>query len=273
MRLVVTEGRRTGQVVKSHYIRAFDPNALRANFTSNVTGGPAPLTVRFTDTSTGSPLRWSWQFGDGTSSSEQNPVHTYARAGRYTVVLKVERDLPQNAKRTDVKVAVQLIKVTDPNRPVPSFTVNQTRALPRGPVPERRPGRRQVPAVRRRATSDRWCIYRRVTVRLTTWSATSSAFVEKKKLITVLPLPRPQFTSNVTAGPAPLAVQFRDTTSGIDARSWAWSFGDGKTSNEQNPVHVFSRAGSYRVTLTIVTAGGPVTTSVPRYILVKPSRR
>ncbi len=283
VRLVVTEGRRTGQVVKSHYIRAFDPNALRANFTSNVTGGPAPLTVRFTDTSTGSPLRWSWQFGDGTSSSEQNPVHTYARAGRYTVVLKVERDLPQNAKRTDVKVAVQLIKVTDPNRPVPSFTVNQTRDTL--PLAVQFTDTSTGPIVRYQwrfgdgATStDRnpVHVYTRAgtyTVRLTTWSATSSAFVEKKKLITVLPLPRPQFTSNVTAGPAPLAVQFRDTTSGIDARSWSWSFGDGKTSNEQNPVHVFSRAGSYRVTLTIVTAGGPVTTSVPRYILVKPSRR
>ncbi|MBP7299064.1 MAG: PKD domain-containing protein, partial [Methanoculleus sp.] len=48
-----------------------------ADFTANVTAGPAPLAVRFTDLSTGDPTGWSWSFGDGNTSTEQNPVHTY----------------------------------------------------------------------------------------------------------------------------------------------------------------------------------------------------
>ena len=56
-----------------------------ANFTVNATSGTAPFTVQFTDTSTGDPTAWSWDFGDGNSSTEQHPVHTYRVPGTYTV--------------------------------------------------------------------------------------------------------------------------------------------------------------------------------------------
>ena len=57
-------------------------------FTANATAGTTPLTVQFNDTSTRLPTGWSWDFGDNsTASTVQNPVHTYAYAGRYTVQL------------------------------------------------------------------------------------------------------------------------------------------------------------------------------------------
>jgi PKD repeat protein len=46
--------------------------------------------VAFKDLSEGKVTSWKWDFGDGGSSSEQNPIHTYEKAGRYTVVLYVE---------------------------------------------------------------------------------------------------------------------------------------------------------------------------------------
>jgi len=46
------------------------------------------LTVTFTDTSSGNPTGWSWEFGDGGTSVQQNPTHTYGVAGTYTVVMK-----------------------------------------------------------------------------------------------------------------------------------------------------------------------------------------
>lgn len=49
--------------------------------------GLAPLTVRFTDTSLNIPTAWSWDFGDGNTSSDKNPVHTYKYGGRYSVAL------------------------------------------------------------------------------------------------------------------------------------------------------------------------------------------
>ncbi len=62
---------------------------LKASFTAEPTSGPAPLTVQFTDKSTGNPTSWSWDFGDGKTSTEQNPTHTYDSAGEYTVILTV----------------------------------------------------------------------------------------------------------------------------------------------------------------------------------------
>jgi len=44
-------------------------------------------TMQFTDTSSGNPTSWSWNFGDGNTSTVQNPTHTYAAAGPYTVTL------------------------------------------------------------------------------------------------------------------------------------------------------------------------------------------
>ena len=63
--------------------------ALPISFTANTTGGPAPLAVLFTDTSAGDPTAWFWTFGDGNTSSERNPVHTYRAPGNYTVNLTV----------------------------------------------------------------------------------------------------------------------------------------------------------------------------------------
>jgi beta propeller repeat protein len=57
-----------------------------AQFSVNTTEGPAPLTVGFIDESSGEPTDWIWEFGDGTTSTEQNPEHTYP-AGLYTVRL------------------------------------------------------------------------------------------------------------------------------------------------------------------------------------------
>jgi len=60
-----------------------------AGFSADVTAGVAPLTVRFTDESTGDPKSWSWKFGDGGTSAERNPTHTYTSPGTYTVTLTV----------------------------------------------------------------------------------------------------------------------------------------------------------------------------------------
>ncbi|HEX6098745.1 MAG TPA: PKD domain-containing protein [Thermoanaerobaculia bacterium] len=54
---------------------------------------PAPNdTVTFTDQSGGAPTSWQWQFGDGTSSTQQNPTKKYGTAGAYTVTLTVYRN-------------------------------------------------------------------------------------------------------------------------------------------------------------------------------------
>ena len=77
-----------------------DTSALAAN--ANVGSAPPPpvsdftwsqsagaLTVAFTDVSTGAPSAWTWDFGDGTTSNEQNPTKAYSQPGDYTVTLTV----------------------------------------------------------------------------------------------------------------------------------------------------------------------------------------
>jgi PKD repeat protein len=60
-----------------------------ADFRADRQAGNAPFVVRFTDLSNGSPATWSWDFGDGTGSSEQNPSHIYMNEGAYNVQLTV----------------------------------------------------------------------------------------------------------------------------------------------------------------------------------------
>ena len=68
------------------------------------------LQVAFTDTSKddGKLVSWNWDFGDGNSSEQQNPVHSYAKAGEYTVVLSVRDDAGQKGEFK------QVVKVTQP---------------------------------------------------------------------------------------------------------------------------------------------------------------
>jgi hypothetical protein len=62
---------------------------LTANFTYTPNQGYSPLEVQFTDTSIGGVVVWAWDFGDGNTSSEQHPLHTYLVDGQYNVSLQV----------------------------------------------------------------------------------------------------------------------------------------------------------------------------------------
>jgi PKD repeat protein len=46
--------------------------------------------VAFKDASIGKITSWKWDFGDGESSTEQNPIHQYRRAGNFVVILDIE---------------------------------------------------------------------------------------------------------------------------------------------------------------------------------------
>jgi len=73
--------------------KAFPPPALDIDFEAAPRSGPAPLAVQFTDTSTVPVSSPAWCFGDGETSLEENPLHTYAEAGVYDVSRSVAAGL------------------------------------------------------------------------------------------------------------------------------------------------------------------------------------
>ena len=76
---------------RSNYITVTaTPQPPDANFSGTPTLGTTPLIVSFTDTSIGEITGWTWTFGDGNTSMEQNPTHTYNDFGTYAVALVVE---------------------------------------------------------------------------------------------------------------------------------------------------------------------------------------
>ncbi len=85
------------------------PVAPTADFAGTPVSGEYPLAVQFTDTSAGDPTSWSWTFGDGGSSTAQNPAHTYTAAGSYTVSLTAT-----NAQGSDTVTRTGYITVTEP---------------------------------------------------------------------------------------------------------------------------------------------------------------
>jgi large repetitive protein len=90
---------------------------LKAGFTASPVNGPGPLTVKFTDNSTGSPISWTWDFGDGASSTVQNPTHNYTVPGSYTVSM-----VAKSASGTNLVSYSNLITVTGGSTTAPTET-------------------------------------------------------------------------------------------------------------------------------------------------------
>ena len=100
----------TGNGQVAHLVIEAEPGA---GFATWPRAGTAPLDVTFTDRSTGNPTSWHWEFGDGATSTEQNPGHTYTSAGHHTVALTATGDFG-----TDTETENRLITVSFPDVPL-----------------------------------------------------------------------------------------------------------------------------------------------------------
>ena len=92
------------------------PTAPIAGFDAAPLTGPAPTQVAFADTSANRPTGWLWSFGDGTTSTERNPVHDYTTPGSYGVALTVT-----NAAGSDTLALPGLVTITEPPADVTIF--------------------------------------------------------------------------------------------------------------------------------------------------------
>jgi PKD repeat protein len=81
------------------------PMPPAADFTADPQAGQFPLTVQFTERSTGGIDSWLWNFGDGESSTLQNPAHTYQNPGTYTVTLTVTNAYGSGRKSSEAFIS------------------------------------------------------------------------------------------------------------------------------------------------------------------------
>ena len=81
-------------------------------------------------------------------------------------------------------------------------------------------------------------------------------------MVTVNELPVVAFSSNFAAGCGPVPVSFNDLSSvpGGVIMGWYWDFGDGGSSLEQNPTHIYTQSGTFNVSLTVTSDKGCITT-------------
>jgi PKD repeat protein len=85
---------------------------------------------------------------------------------------------------------------------------------------------------------------------------------------TIIYPPIAAFKASPTTGKAPLIVKFIDKSTNKPT-SLSWNFGDKSTSTTRNPVHKYSKAGKYTVSLTVKNAAGSNTAKKSGYIIVK----
>lgn len=107
-------------------------------------------------------------------------------------------------------------------------------------------------------------------VSLTATNSNGSNTVTQTDAITVVQAAtlKANFRADKTSGRRPLRVSFYDTSTGTPFQ-WRWSFSDGTSSTQRNPVKTFSRPGTYTVSLTVRNSRGQSSTETKsRYITV-----
>lgn len=82
---------------------------MAADFESDFTTRDEGLNIQFTDLSNNNPTNWYWDFGDGSYSILQNPIHSYASAGLYTVTLIAAKD-----GAGDIETKIDYMTIIDP---------------------------------------------------------------------------------------------------------------------------------------------------------------
>ncbi len=236
-----------------------------AAFRPDRTTGLAPLVVRFDNQSSGSITSYRWNFGDGSTSSTEDPTHTFRTPGVYEVQLRA------NGPGGQSNVSRQ-IRVQSPNAPVANFTQDRTSGEPTlavqftdsstGTITERLwtfgDGTTSTEANPRKEFTEVGTY--NVILEVTGPGGVSSA----RRQITVedrtIPAPEAQFAASTTEGEAPLQVQFTNESSG-DINEVTWTFGDLGESNIENPQVIFEEPGEYDIQLLVVGDGGQDTAS------------
>lgn len=211
---------------------------------STYSAAPSGLSVAFTNSTTNA-VTYQWDFGDGGTSTQASPSHTYTSNGTYTVCLISTSncgvsDTLCNSVTVCVAPAAAFI-AAPPSTGLVAFTDQSNSATSwQWTFGDGGTSTQQHP-------SHQYASDGNYTVCLIVSSGCASDTSCFNVAVCDVPV-LPAFTST----PSGLSVSFSDLSS--NAVSYAWDFGDGSTSTAQSPSHAYAQVGSYTVCLTITSA-------------------
>jgi len=223
------------------------------------------LTARFTDTSTdsdGTIVNWSWLFGDGNATQQQNPIHSYLSPGNYNVTLTVTDNsgAQSNTTRTlnigtsddtsppsipqaiSTDIAADSVTLTWPassdNIGVASYTI-------------RRDGVVVGNTSETRFTDEP--LSSNSTYGYTIEAVDTSGNTSGQSTVIIVNTSNIAPVASFTHQSRGLQLSFTDTSTDSDGNITRrrWEFGDGNVSTQQNPTHTYAAAGTYLVQLTV----------------------
>jgi PKD repeat protein len=223
--------------------------------TSGFTSTSNMLQVDFTNSTTGA-TSYSWDFGDGNSSTDTDPVHTYEEDGTYEVVLTATNDCG-SVTSTETVVVVSM--------PTAGFTADATNGCAPMTVQFSNnssqnaetfewsfPGGDPATSTEENPT----VVYNTpgvFGVTLTVTNAAGSNTSNEVDFVTVNAAPATSFDHSISGND----VTFENTSDNFT--SYSWDFGDGNTSDENNPTHTYESDGAYTVVLTTTNECGSTT--------------
>ena len=270
------------QTITANYVVATP--APTADFSADHTSGPAQLKVQFTDKSTNATA-WSWNFGDNTNTtSDQHPSHTYTKAGTYTVTLTAS-----NTTGSNVQTKTGYIKVTEPE-PVANFSVGATTGTT-ATVFNFFDSSTGIPTSWSwnfqhntdsstsftRTDQNPMVTFPKVGTYTVTLTVTPGSSTATKQISVTEAPPLADFGVNLTDGSISTPFKFTDNSKGT-IKTWSWKFINSTdstatidTSNIQNPEKIFSKPGTYTVSLTVTGPGGSDIVTKTNYISVSNS--
>jgi gliding motility-associated-like protein len=222
--------------------------------------------TQFTDQTTGGGTIWSWTFGDGNTSAQQNPSNTYTASGTYTVTMNASA---VGGCNSNFSVPV----IVNP-QPVANFSVTtvcfglptQFTDLSTGGGTQWSWNFGDGNTSILQSPSNTYTAAGTYTATLTSTGPGGCNSVIAHQ-VTVFSLSVANFTvADICLNTNP--AQFVDQSTG--AVLWTWNFGDGTaTSGQTNPTHVYGAPGTYTVSL-IVQSGGTCIDSIKHVINVNP---
>ena len=306
-KLMVTDNLGAVSAQTSVTVTVTPPNSAPTAMASvTSTTGIAPLAVVFSSNGSsdtdGSIASYSWNFGDGTSSTEASPSHTYTTLGTFTATLVVTDNLGLASAPKTVTITTK----SGPYVDISALTISKTTgstgtyATVTATVKDHTGALKSSATVYgtwsglvsgstsgRTATNGTIALKSGITngigsITFTVTNIVLSGFsydVTKNALSTISiekpnTAPTVMASATPTTGYAPLAVVFSSSGS-KDADgsivSYSWDFGDGSTSTAASPSHTYTTLGTFSATLVLTDNLGAVSAPKTVTIATKPA--